>query len=439
MGISASLLNVLRAKFDEVAVKTRHRNSLMVKIWNSEPSVAQSWRTTDIELRLVKGRKVIVLEYSSTDPASILRDIERMGEIAARVEETELYAPLPEPSAIRYVEGGFDNAVVKSMEDPSRAIHEMIDGAASNGVDRVAGMLQLTEERAELVTSSGFEGSEKRTWVEAYLRAFRGDFSGHWAHGSTKLKLEELRRVGEKAAHYATITSNKAKLEPGRYNVALSPLVVGNLTNYVAFMSSALYVLMGYSMFMKYPVGERIGSEMVSIFDRPRDPSLPEVASFDDEGVETADKPIIEGGIVRNLLHNAATSSKFGARPTGNAGWISPHPWNLEVAGGDLREDEIAQYLGNGVIITNNWYTRLQNYVEGQFSTVSRDAALLVKNGEVVGSADRVRISETFPSLLSNIEKATRERYDIYWWEVRHPTRAPYWIVRNVMLTKPEI
>lgn len=439
MEIPRSLLNALRIKYDEVAVKVTHRNSLMVKIWNSEPSVAQTWRTADIELRLAKGKRVIVLEYSSADPASLLRDIERLGEVATRIEETELYAPLPEPSAIKYVEGGYDEAIVKSMEDPSGALHEMIDGAVSNGAERVAGMLQLTEESVELATSSGFEGSEKRTWVKAYLRAFRGDFSGHWAHGSTKLNKEELRRVGEKAAYYATITSERVKLEPGRYDVALSPLVVGNLTNYVAFMSSALYVLMGYSMFMKYPVGARIGSERVSIFDRPRDPSLPEVASFDDEGVETADKPIIEGGVVRNLLHNAATSSKFGAKPTGNAGWISPHPWNLEVAGGDLREDEVAQYLGNGVIITNNWYTRLQNYVEGQFSTVSRDAALLVKNGEVVGSVDRVRISETFPSLLSNIENATRERYDIYWWEVRHPTRAPYWVARNIMLTKPEI
>ncbi|MEM3490944.1 MAG: metallopeptidase TldD-related protein, partial [Fervidicoccaceae archaeon] len=95
--------------------------------------------------------------------------------------------------------------------------------------------------------------------------------------------------------------------------------------------------------------------------------------------------------------------------------------------------------LRNGIIIMNNWYTRLQNYVEGQFSTVSRDGALLVKDGEIVGNLGRVRLSTSLPRMLSSIEQLSRERSNILWWEVEIPTRSPFALIRGVNLTRPEV
>jgi PmbA protein len=198
-------------------------------------------------------------------------------------------------------------------------------------------------------------------------------------------------------------------------------------------------VLIGFSVFAKYRPGEKIGSENVSLYDKPRDTMLPGARGFDDEGVETFDKPIIEHGVVKNILHNTGTASKMQAKSTGNAGWIYPSPWNLEIACGDLKEEEIPSVLGSGLIILNNWYTRLQNYYEGYFSTVSRDMALLVKNGEIEGHVGRVRIATSFPRLLNNVIGVSRERYDISWWEVRTPTRAPFMILENIQVTKPEV
>lgn len=434
-----AILNILRNSYDEVSIKAIVSERVMVKLWNSEPSVAQTWLTTSLELRLAKNRRIQVLEFSSTDPQQILKNIENLRTLADRVEESELYTKLPEPTKITPLPNMFDKRIVEAMQDLSKPVEAMLNGVAKHKVDRVAGTLLLAKERKILLSTNGFEGDETKTWIEAYLRAFKGEFSGHWAHGSTRLDLAELERVGEKASYYANITDRKADFTPGRYSVVLSPLVVGNLVNYVSFMASALYVMLGYSMFLKYKVGEKLGSDHVSVYDRPRDPSLPHATAFDDEGVETKDKAIIERGIVSSLLHNSATASKMGSPLTGNAGWLVPRAWNLEVADGDLKEEELAESIRNGIIITNNWYTRLQNYVEGQFSTVSRDATLLVKNGEIVGHVGRIRISETFPNLLSKITGATRERYDVHWWEVRVPTRAPYYVAENVMLTRPEI
>jgi len=105
---------------------------------------------------------------------------------------------------------------------------------------------------------------------------------------------------------------------------------------------------------------------------------------------------------------------------------------------GELKEEELPSIVKNGLIITNNWYTRLQNYYEGYFSTVSRDVALLVRNGEIEGHVGRVRIATSYPRLLSSITGATKNRYDIAWWEVRIPTRAPFLAIENIPITKPE-
>ncbi|MEM0242804.1 MAG: metallopeptidase TldD-related protein, partial [Fervidicoccaceae archaeon] len=162
-------------------------------------------------------------------------------------------------------------------------------------------------------------------------------------------------------------------------------------------------------------------------------------ALFDDEGVETVDKAIFEGGKLLTLLHNTATASRNGGKSTGNAGWVMPRAWNLDVLPGDVKEEEMAEILRNGIIIMNNWYTRLQNYVEGQFSTVSRDGALLVKDGEIVGNLGRVRLSTSLPRMLSSIEQLSRERSNILWWEVEIPTRSPFALIRGVNLTRPEV
>jgi Predicted Zn-dependent proteases and their inactivated homologs len=325
------------------------------------------------------------------------------------------------------------------MDDPSEIVEELINASMTYPVDRVAGTVTLTKTNLTLVNSKGFQCEEKSTGVEAYARVFKGEFSGHWAYGSTRLSMNNIKEVGERAGYYATLTSDKTDVTPGTYNVIISPLVAGNLFNYVASMASALSVMTGFSVFAKYKPGEKIGAGSLSLYDRPRDATLPSTRGFDDEGVETYDKPIIENGVVRNILHNSGTANKMRVKTTGNAGWVRPTPWNLEINEGELRESELISEVRNGLLVLNNWYTRLQNYYEGYFSTVSRDVVLVIKNGELTGHGGRIRIATSFPNLMNNIIGATRERFDISWWEVRTPIRTPFILIQNIPVTKPEV
>ncbi|MGB9827913.1 MAG: TldD/PmbA family protein [Thermosphaera sp.] len=437
--LGRKIIESLRSRFDEVAVSIVTRDNVMVKLWNSEPSVVQSWKITDVMLRLAKNRRLFLLEYSTRDPEALLKDVEELPKMAEKIEEAEIYAPLPDPGVVKPVEGGVDPIALSARNEPGKLVYKMIDAALKYNVDRVAGTLTLGYETRAVLNSKGFEASESKTSVEAYLRAFKGEFSGHWAYGGTRLNEPKLVEVGDRAGYLATVSNRKVDLSPGKYTVILSPLVVGNLVNYLTFMASAMAVIMGYSMFLKYKPGEKVAAETLTLLDKPRDPTLPGFASFDDEGVETFDKPIIENGRLVSLLHNVSTASKMGVKSTGNAGWMFPHPWNLELSPGELSEKDLFKDVEKGVFFSNNWYTRYQNYAEGVFSTVSRDATLYVENGEVVGQVGRVRLSTSFPILLANTTGCTRERYDVMWWEVRTPSRIPFLVAKDIMVTRPEI
>ncbi len=437
--VAEEVIKELWKDFDDAIAIVTDVNSAMVKFWNTQPSVTQSWLETRVNVYITRNKKTLYLSLSLSEPEEVIRSVKSLARTLDMLEESELYAPLPEPKPWEPLEGLVDKAVINALDAPKDIAEELVNSAISYGVDRVAGTLTLTHEVKAVASSNGFTGKEERTAVEAYLRAFKGERSGHWAYGGRYLDLGKIQDVGRKAAYYATLTSREATYEPGKYDVILSPLVVGNLMNYVGFMASAAAVLMGYSMFMKHKVGDTVASDKVTLIDAPRDAELPGSTAFDDEGTPTYNKPIIEEGVLKNLLHNAGTAAKMNASTTGNAGLIFPTPWNLELNTGGLNEEELAEELGNGIIINNNWYTRLQNYVEGVFSTVSRDATLLVKNGEVVGHLGRVRIADKLGNLLKNIVDLGKQTHMIKWWEVETPVKAPYILVKELNITKPAV
>ena len=69
--------------------------------------------------------------------------------------------------------------------------------------------------------------------------------------------------------------------------------------------------------------GEMTGNENITLMDAPRD--RPMSAELEDEGIPTFNKEVISKGIFINPLSN----NELG-ETTGNAGWITPRPWNLD-------------------------------------------------------------------------------------------------------------
>ena len=80
---------------------------------------------------------------------------------------------------------------------------------------------------------------------------------------------------------------------------------------------------------------------------------------FDDQGVPTFGKDLIEKGVLKTLLHNRKTAALLGAETTANAykaGASAPlgvTPTNLYFTPSDRSRAQLLEEMGEGVFITN--------------------------------------------------------------------------------------
>lgn len=430
--------NAVKTGFDEAIAIVRRSYSAMAKVFNSQLSVLQRWVNYVVSLYLAKDKRMFIVELHPTKPEEIVgRAVEELLRYAKVVEESPFYAPIPEPKVVEPLTGVYSKTVAEHIENPSPLVELLIEASHRERIDYVAGMIELWVGDKALASSKGAGLREEFSGLQMYVRAFsEPDGSGQWSYCSTKVDEKGVENAALTAARYARGSKGRGSVEPGRYDLVLSPLVAGNLLELVARMASAFSMFMGTSVFMKNKPGDTVASDKLTIVDEPRNVDLPNATGFDDEGLPTFNKAIIENGVFKTILHNSKTASLMGMESTGNAGWVFPHPWNIVVKPGDYSLEEMIRDVKRGLLITNNWYTRLQNYVEGIFSTIGRDAIFYIENGEVEKPVERVRIADKIPNLLRNVAGLTKDLYNTMWWEVSIPSKIPYVLVRDVNVSK---
>ncbi len=100
--------------------------------------------------------------------------------------------------------------------------------------------------------------------------------------------------------------------------------------------------------------------------------------------------------------------------------------------------EEMIKECKRAVYVTNNWYTRYQNYMKGEYSTIPRDATFLIENGSIKYAINGTRISDSIPRQLSSIKAIGKERRWIKWWEVEIPVYTPTILVEKTKLTRAQ-
>ncbi|MEM3654018.1 MAG: metallopeptidase TldD-related protein, partial [Candidatus Bathyarchaeia archaeon] len=300
---------------------------------------------------------------------------------------------------------------------------------------RVAGTLTAKSIDIFLETSGGASGKDRIKSIEIVVRAFMNDdASGQGISCSKDKKGFDPVKASLEATEIAKLALNPVNVKPNKYDVILGPCVFANLMNEVMASASAFNVDAGLSFFSE-KLGSKVANEKFNLID---DPTLPDGLNsriFDDEGIPTKRTIVIENGILKTYLHNSMSAKKFKTSTTGNAGWIVPTPWNIVVEKGEFSKEELFKTLKNGLYLTNNWYTRFHNYMNGDFSTICRDGAFEVVDGEITQSLKGVRISDNMLRLLKNIYAISKEKYWIKWWEVPIPVLAPFVLIKNVNIT----
>ncbi len=419
---------------DEVIAKTTFGKYRQTRFSNNQIDITVAWNNYVTDVALSWKRRVVATQIRNFQ--NVDDQMKKLFKIAKVSKENPMFGGFAE-GKFKYAPSSADKRAVE-LENPSEYVFEAIEAAEKEaGQDINSGGILFTKlENVYLASSEGPIGIDSRSAIEFSIRAFsQREASGHSVECSSTLKNFNPSRAGFEAGETASLAKDPKAGDEGVYDVILSPLFAGSMLGMWASMVSAFHVMIQLSIFVN-KLGQKVSSEFVTIKDNPAPYSVSHRA-FDDEGVPIKENIFIDHGILKTYLHNTSTAKIFKTETTGNAGLVVPNAWNVEMSLGNMSKDEMLKETRRGLYLTNTWYTRFQNYKEGDFSTIPRDGIFLIENGEITQSLKDVRLSDNALNMLNNIAGISKETKHVHWWgEADPPSLAPYLLIKNVHITK---
>ena len=208
-----------------------------------------------------------------------------------------------------------------------------------------------------------------------------------------KFKENLLGKMGArscKSGGYKTIIRNEAFQQ---FFLAF----FGNFT--ATLMQRGLSILNGRE-------GEVIASDVFTVREEPMyDKALTKIP-FDDEGVLTTSKAIIDKGVFATALYDLRSAYKAGKKSTGNGfrsgSAVSEAPTNLIVEPGTKSFDELCQEAGEGIIITDmSGLHAGVNPISGDFSLLCE--GYLIEDGKKGRPVEQITVAGNFYSAIKEI------------------------------------
>ena len=148
-------------------------------------------------------------------------------------------------------------------------------------------------------------------------------------------------------------------------------------------------------------------SENVTIYDdyaHPLAPGMP----FDFEGYPTQRLPLVENGVVRNIVTDSYYARKLDRPNTGHAlpapNSYGPQPRNVAVAGGTKPLAQLIGETSRGLLVTRLWYVRPVDRKRAVVTGMTRDGTFLIEDGRMTHGARNLRFNVSILDALRACE-----------------------------------
>lgn len=407
-----------------------------IRFSQNKIDINKQWYSNMIELVVVVDEnRLSMREFSPTSIENVKERVEASVKFTKRMGASPFFQGTEErvssyPKQVWIADDNIQDYREKAPDD----VNACIDNALDAGAVRVAGSYLFGEKTIYLKSSAGPNGSYTGTYYNLTVRAFQDelDASGQGlACGRIPSRAEnEFLAAGERAGRFSKLHQGAKQAKRGKYDIIMTPAVAADLLGEIPGMANPLVVMMGRSA-LGDKMGEKLGPEFVSVTDNGLQQDGLRSSPFDFEGTPRQTTPIIKDGVLINFIHNTSTAKMAGGTSTGNGElaklfmgikFLSPSPTNLVFNNGDHSFEELLEGSKPAVFVTCNWYTRFTSRISTEYSTIPRDAAFIVENGELGQPIKNFRISDNLLRQFANIDAMGNDRVQVKWWEIMYPT-----------------
>lgn len=153
---------------------------------------------------------------------------------------------------------------------------------------------------------------------------------------------------------------------------------------------------------LKDKVGEKIAVDGFNLWDDGLNENAPFQNAFDDEGVATKVRKVIDNGVFTGFMHNLKTAALFNEEPTGN-GFGGIRPAGLYLEPGTKSFDEMISEINSGFYITDLVGLHAGvNSTSGDFSLQA--GGVYIKDGKLDHAVKMVVVSGNWFEMLKSIK-----------------------------------
>jgi PmbA protein len=307
------------------------------------------------------------------DPSIAGIPMERKIELAKAVERAALKDPrITKSDGARYQEGEVEVVIANS----NGLVKSYRQSGCGFGVSVVAE-----------------KGDQKSSGAESCSRRFYADF-------------KPAEEVAAKAVKDAVDGLDPRPVKTQRAAVIFTPDVAYSLLGGILSAVNGERVLQGAS-FLGPRLGQRIGSDLLTLTDDgTREKGLAS-APFDGEGVPTQKRTLIERGVLVGFMYNTIVAKRAGVRSTGNASrggftslpGIGPH--NVVMAAGPAKPEDIIRATKTGLLVKEVTGYGI-NPVNGNFSGGA--AGFWIEDGKIAFPVRGLTIAGTAEAMLDGID-----------------------------------
>ena len=325
-----------------------------------------------------------IARYTAADDCAGLADTDLL---ASEFPDLELYFPwdLPVEQAIQ---------LAQTCEAAAFAVDKCITNSEG-------GSVSLSESQFVYANSLGFMGGYPTSRHSISCAVIAGRDANmqrdYWySVARNSADLDQADSVGKKAGSRSVARLGAKKIAtcevPVLFEAPIASSLIGHFVG--AISGGSLY---RKSSFLMDSVGKQVFAPDIQIQEKPHLKKGLASSAFDDEGVTTVDRKVVENGVVQGYFLGSYSARKLGLRTTGNAG--GNHNLILD-NGAPVPFSELLKRMGKGLLVTELLGQGV-NSVTGDYSRGA--AGYWVEGGEIQYAVEEITIAGNLKDMLPGI------------------------------------
>ncbi|MEM9509616.1 MAG: metallopeptidase TldD-related protein, partial [Cyanobacteria bacterium P01_E01_bin.35] len=231
------------------------------------------------------------------------------------------------------------------------------------------------------------------------------DFLQAYAYEVTRDRQPDYQAILQKLITKYQRAESRANISSGSYPVLFTPSAVSStLGRMFGTIFSGQSVVQKASP-LTDKLGDQIVDQRISVFE---DPSLGVSAcKFDDEGVPTSTKSLIDQGVVKQFYWDRRWAARGGIESSGNGfrGGVSrpsPSLANVCISPGQTSLADLIAGIDEGIIVDQVLGAGQSNVLAGEFS-VNIDLGYKVEQGKIIGRVKDTMVAGNIFEAFSNV------------------------------------